>query len=381
MTIGLDISVLNDRQRTGIAVYTYNLIDALLKLNKKDKFILFGIATFETFGYLKNLPFKNYPNVEMRIYCMPARFFRIAFLLWQKLNWPPIESFVGKVDIFHSFNWYMPPQRYGRKVGTVFDLTSIIYPKWHNGRTVQLDKIRFERLAKNADCIITISENSKKDFQKFWPNTEVKVIYPGVSSIFTNKIDIKITNKVLRKYNFRSGYFLSVATLEPRKNLEGLVKAYIKSGIKRSLVVVGLGGWKNQKLLDLLKKHKDKIIITGFVPEGDLVVLYQQALCLVYISLYEGFGLPVLEALSCGTPVICSKTSSQGEVGGDAVIYVDPNNIQDISEALKKIQDEKLRAKLIQKGLMQAKKFSWTQSTTGLNKLYHEFDLKPKLST
>src|SRR3990172_10883045 len=112
-TIALDISVLSDKQRTGIAVYVYNLIDELLKLNQKDKFVLFGIATLETYQYLKNLPLNRYSNVEMKIYCMPAKFFRTAFLLWQRLEWPPIENLVGGGDIFHSFNWYFPPQKRG----------------------------------------------------------------------------------------------------------------------------------------------------------------------------------------------------------------------------------------------------------------------------
>lgn len=382
MTIGIDISVLNDPKKTGIAVYTHNLIEALLKIRSDDKFILFGIATFETYDYLKNFPFKNHPNVEMKIYKMPSKTFRTAFLLWQKLNWPPIESFVGKVDIFHSFNWYMPPQRSGKKVGTVFDLTALIYPELHHPRTSQLDKVRFQKLSKEADLIITISQTSKKDFLKFWPDTNIEVVYPGVPSIFTNKINISDTRRVLRKYNLRSGYFLSVATLEPRKNLEGLVEAYISSKVQRPLVVVGESGWKNEKLLDLLKKYKqsffsnkNRIIVTGFIPDEDLVILYQQALCLVYPSFYEGFGLPVLEAISCGAPVICSGTSSLKEVGGGAVFYISPQNVSEIKRALIKIEtNPTLRKELIKKGLKQAKKFSWEKSATRLNKLYHEFD-------
>lgn len=375
MKIGLDISVLNDRQKTGIAVYTYNLIDTLLKINKVDKFILFGIATFETYDYLKNLPFKNHPNVEMKIYKMPSKTFRSVFLLWQKINWPPIESFVGKVDIFHSFNWYMPPQRSGKKIGTVFDLTALTHLKFHDPKTTQLDKVRLERLSKMADLVITISENSKKDFLKCWPNTNIEVVYPGVVPIFTNKIDALFIRKVLKKYSLQQGYFLSVATLEPRKNLDSLVRAYSMSGIKRQLVLVGGSGWKNENLFEQFKKYKDKIIATSFVPEEDLVVLYKQALCLVYPSYYEGFGLPPLEAMTSGIPVICSKTSSLKEVGGEGVLFIDPNSISDIKNALIKLDlDPKLRKDLIRKGFKQAKKFSWGKSATRLNELYHEFD-------
>ena len=373
MIIGLDISVLNDRQRRGIAVYTYNLIDAVLKINTTDKFILFGFSTFETFNFLKDLPFKNYPNVEMIIYPMPARFFRMAFLVWQKLGWPSIESFIGKVDIFHSFNWYMPPQRYGKKVGTVFDLTSIIYPKWHDQRTAQLDKIRFNRLAYQSDLIITISKNSKKDFQKLYPKINPQIIYPAASSIFNTKIDKRKTAKVLKKYGLSSGYFLSVSTLEPRKNLAGLIKAYLSIKSKVPLVFVGGKGWKDVKISKLLKVHKDKLKAIGFVEEEELVILYQQALCLIYPSFYEGFGLPALEAMSVGTPTLLSNTSSLKEVGGDAALYMDPKNIDSIKKSLIRVEkDKKIRKKLRLLGLKQAKKFSWEKSAKRLNSLYHQ---------
>lgn len=370
MTIGLDISVLNDRQRVGIAVYTYNLIDALLKINKKDKFILFGIATFETFDYLKNLPFKNYPNVEMKIYRMPARFFRTAFLLWQWFDKLTIENFVGPVDIFHSFNWYFPPQRKGKRVGTVYDLTPLIYPQFHYPKTSQLDRVRLERTAKMADLVVAISKNSKKDFLSFWPTENVEVIYPAASDRFKLPKNNPKIKEVLRKYKLKPGYILSVATLEPRKNLNRLIEAYFQSGLENKLVLVGGMGWKNDQVLDMIKKHSDKIVLTGFVMDEDLPMFYSQALCFVYPSLYEGFGIPVLEAMSCGTPVICSKTSSLPEVGGDAAVYVDPKSVDSIAQALIKIKQRQLRIKLIEKGLKQAQKFSWRKSAEKLNKLY-----------
>lgn len=381
MTIGLDISVLSDQQKTGIAVYTYNLIDALLKINKKDKFILFGIATLETFDYLKGLPFKNYPNVEMKIYKMPSKAFRSVFLLWQKIGWPKIENFVGSVDIFHSFNWYLPPQKIGKIVGTVYDMTALINPKWHHPKTTQLDRVRLERMAKMADLVIAISQNSKSDFQKFWPSVRVEVVYPACDERFNPQKDNVKIRRVLKKYNLFEGYILSVSTLEPRKNLDSLIKAYINCGIQRKLVIVGGKGWKNANLFVRLNKYKqsfssnkDRILMTGFVPDEDLACLYKQALCLIYPSFYEGFGLPVLEAMACGTPVIVSNTASLKEVAGEAAFFINSRSISDIKNALIKIEsDSDLRRKLIKKGLEQSKKFSWDKSATTLNNLYHEF--------
>lgn len=372
MRIGIDISVLSDRQKTGIAVYTYNLIDALLKKKGKDKFVLFGIATFETYDYLSNLHFKNYPNVEMRIYKMPARLFRVGFLLWQLFDKPKIEDIIGKVDIFHSFNWYFPLQKFGKRVAAVFDMTSLLYPKWHQDKTVQLEKVRLNRIKKDADLVITISDHSKKDYLKFAPGKYVEVIYPAVSEIIRFQKNKKQSDEILKKYNLTPGYFLSVGTLEPRKNIEGLIKAYLTGRFNTKLVLVGSKGWKNEQVFNLLKMHKDKIIVTGFVPDEDLGTLYSQALCLVYPSFYEGFGIPMLEAQACGCPVITSNTSSMPEIGGKGAIYVDPYNVADIVKGMERVKREGERVKLIKAGFENVKRFSWEVSAEKLKTLYQQ---------
>lgn len=368
-TIGIDISVLSDRQRTGIANYCYYLTKALLELNKKDHFILFGIATLDTYQYLKNLEFKKYPNVSLKIYKMPAKFFRTAFMLWQEFEWPPIENFIGPVDIFHSYNWYLPPQKSGKKVATVFDLTTLLYPDFHDPKTVSLDTIRLNRIKKGADLVITISKNGREDFLKFAPANKVEVIYP-TASFKSGKIASEV-KRVFNKYHLSPGYILSVSTLEPRKNTAGLIKAYLQSGLKNKLVLAGKIGWKNSSVLQLIEKNQDRIILTGFVEDEDLPILYNQAVCFVYPSFYEGFGIPILEAMSTGAPVITSKISSLPEVGGGAVYYIDPFDVGDIKRALVEVVENKnVRKNLIKMGLKQVKKFSWITSARKLNLLY-----------
>lgn len=369
MTIGLDISVLNDRKKTGIALYTYNIIKALLHTNKKDSFILFGISTLETFDYLNDIDFKKYPNVKLVIKRIPAKFFRTAFLFWQKINLPPIEMLIGKVDVYHSINWYFPPQRAGKKIATVFDLTSILYPYWHHRRTVELDKLRLSRIKNDADLIVTISENSKKDFLKFSPQSSVEVIYPSGNN-FNFKFDESKDIKILKKYNLKPGYILSVATIEPRKNLSGLIKAYIQGDFEQALVLVGMQGWKTNNIAGQIKNHNIRIL--GYIPDEELPVIYKYAKFFIYPSFYEGFGIPVLEALNFGIPVICSKTSSLPEVAGKASLYIDPYDINSITDAMKRLDtNNDLRKQLVNKGIIQSKRFSWEESAIKLNGLYH----------
>lgn len=368
MKIGLDISVLNSPQKTGIAVYTYELIKALLEINKKDEFKLFGISTFETYDSLKNIEFKKYPNVKIIVHRLPAKLFRLSFINWQKFEWPTIENFIGELDIYHSFNWYFPPQKKGKKVATIFDMTPTLFPKYHHKRTVQLENLRLERIKEFANLVITISDSSKKDFLKFSPDSVVEVVYPAADNF---NLNISQSRKVLKKYNLNPGYFLSVATFEPRKNLTGLLNAYLKGKFEKDLVLVGLEGWGDDEISKLIKSS-NKVKIVGYIPDKELPYFYKNAICLVYPSFYEGFGLPVLEAMSLGVPVICSNTSSLPEVGGDAPLYVVPDDENDLRKALIKIdKDKSLRDQLIKKGWVQAKKFSWRKSAQKLVKLYH----------
>lgn len=369
MKIGLDISVLHG-EKTGIGFYVHDLISKLIESNRKNEFLLFGVVSFKEFNFLKR--YQKYPNVRFRIIKIPTRTLGRFFLYWQKIGWPKIEMLTKDIDIFHSFNWYLPPQKKGKVVATIFDLTPIIYPELHKENTIQLERLRLKRVIKFADLVITISEHTKKDFLKLSPHKKIEVIYPAVSKEFSPKKNSQ-DKKILEKYNLKDGYILSVATLEPRKNVELLIKAYLKSGLPQSLVLVGGKGWKNEKLLKLVKKFPNRIKITGYILDNERPAFYRQALFLVYPSLYEGFGIPVLEAMSCGTPVITSNNSSLPEVGGDAVLYIDAKNIDQLAEKLRAVaSNQKLRRDLKRKSIIQSKKFSWDRSVKKLLSVYSE---------
>lgn len=369
--IGIDISVLSDPNRTGIGNYIYGLTKSLLKISKYEQFVLFGICPLKTHKDLTNLHFHRRKNVQKSILKIPARLSRRSFILWQQLNWPPIDFFTGQIDIFHSFNWYLPPHKKGKIISTIFDMTSVKFPSWHHERTVELDRIRFNRTARLANLVVTISESSKKDILRYYPHLKVDIIYPAVSDIFLKTVDSQKNSLVLNKYKLKEGYYLSVATLEPRKNISSLIYAYLKSNLSDPLVLVGGEGWKSEKLMSIAKKYPDKIKLTGYIPEEELPILYKNAKIMLYPSLYEGFGIPVLEAMTCGTPVICSNNSSLPEVGRDSVYYINPKKSVEIIKALLDVSSSKgLRFNMSKKGHSQAKRFSWEKSARKLLDIY-----------
>ncbi len=220
---------------------------------------------------------------------------------------------------------------------------------------------------RKAKQIFTISKSSKDDIIKEYgiPGYKIAVTHPGIRKEISNKKQAISMDNLKSKYKIKGDYILFVGTLQPRKNIIRLVEAFskIKSDVK--LVIVGKKGWLYEEILESPKKFdiEDRVKFLDFVPDEDLPLFYKNALCFVLPSLYEGFGLPVLEAMQYGCPVITSNISSLPEVGGDAALYIDPLNVNDIKKNLELIiQNSELRQKLIKKGYEQVKKFSWEKT-------------------
>jgi glycosyltransferase involved in cell wall biosynthesis len=228
-----------------------------------------------------------------------------------------------------------------------------------------------------ADKIVAVSENTKQDIVRLlgvFPE-KVRVIHEAADDKYKLITDKARLTSFRDKYGLDKKYFLFTGGISPRKNLARLIHAFdrISSKTEHVLVLTGAKGWKNKEVLDLIKKN-DRVIKLGFVDDDDMVLLYNLADLFVYPSLYEGFGLPVLEAQSCGCPVICSKNSSLEEVGGDGVCFVDPNNIEDIfDKMLKVVEDTKLREDLVERGFANAKRFSWDKAAGELLKIIATF--------
>ncbi|EKD57093.1 MAG: glycosyl transferase, group 1 [uncultured bacterium] len=356
MIIGLDASrAINES--AGIARYNSNLIKNLAKIDRENDYkFLFTYVRDKTIKkkLSSNLTsrFKNYKNIILPI---PGN---IKEYLWGT-RLPILSMFIGKCDIWHATSFFeatigdrMP------QIVTIYDMTTFLFPDQRGGEVSQRLSQRTKEIVNRAAKVISISQSTKKDIIKFIPQVDPKkiVVIPlGFDETF--KKDTKIKKKNI---------ILFVGTVEPRKNLKRLILAYNKLPeaikLKYQLVIVGASGWNNDDIYQTAKPLVDKkrIVFKDYLTDNQLQKLYNESKIFVYPSIYEGFGLPVLEAMNCGLPVITSNISSLPEVAGDAAFYVNPLSVKDITNTINKlISNEKLMIQLSKKSLKQAKKFSW----------------------
>ncbi len=352
MRIGIDISQII-YQGTGVARYTAKLVEYLLKIDKENDYVLF-------FSSLRRKLNENFSRAEIKKFGLPPS---LLDILWNRFHIFPIENFIGKIDIFHCSDWTQPPVKKTRLVTTVHDLTPWKYPQTLHPKIVETHKRRMRWVKKEADLIIADSYSTKEDLIKIIgiPKKKIKVIYLGVEE-----------NKAEGESLVEGDYILTVGTREPRKNLKRLINAFrvvIKKNKNVKLVIAGKYGWGNKQL----NFKNEQINILGFVPEETLKLLYKHAKVFVYPSLYEGFGLPILEAMAASCPVITSNLSSLPELAGKAAILIDPLSTNSITRAIEKVLEKKdLRTKLIKEGKTQVKKFTWRQTAENTLKAYME---------
>ncbi len=338
MTIGLDITPVI-YPHTGVGVYTRELIFHLLKLYPQDKFILFASTLRgqkKLWAYLKTLAI--YSNFTIKVYPFPPL---VTETLWNRLHRFSVEKLVGPVDVFHAWDWQQPPAQKAKLVTTIHDLTILKFPKHHSPKTVAVQRRRLHWVTQEAAAIIADSQATKIDIVELLniPTEKIHVVYLAAAAQFAPPAHQEIT-KVRQKYNLPTEFILTVNPNDPRKNANLVIKT-------SPLPVFSL---------------------TGSIPSQDLPALYAAAQVFVFPSLYEGFGLPVLEAMSVGCPVVTSDRGSLKEVAGNAAIFVDPQDVDSlragVNQALAK------RVELIQAGLTQAKKFSWDKTAQQTMEVY-----------
>lgn len=367
MRVAYDARALS-KNKAGIGYYTSFLL----------KYIIANDSTINLFLCSnKEITFEKNEGVELIE--TSGLLWKLNSNLWFQLMLPLILK-KRKVDLFHGTMFLTPVLSSVPSIITIYDMVLDIFPEtmfWKNRLPL---KLLMKKSAKKAARVIAISESTKKDIIKYLgiEQEKINVIYPGVSREFSPQ-NKEYDKNVLSKYNLSLGYILSVGTLEPRKNLIRLLNAYkmivANEGSMPQLVIVGGHGWLKEdinRVIDSLGLT-EKVILTGYVSDSDLPALYRSAKVFVYPSLYEGFGLPPLEAMACGTPVISSNTSSIPEVVGDAGLLVDPYRPDEIARAITIVlKDEELRNHLKHAGLIRSGLFSWDKTAQETIKLYQE---------
>ncbi len=337
-----------------------------------------GEIAFETLSQLYELDKKN----DYRIY-VPVQ--KTADMPQERLGWKYVvvknrklwtatalskKLFAdrGTLDVFFSPTHYLPLYVGCPSAISILDLSYIHFPGLFKKKDLYQMKFWGGYSVKRASKIITISQSSKNDIINFYKveSEKVAVVYPGIKKVSSSKYQVESMEKIREKYGIKGDYILFVGTLQPRKNIVRLVEAMSELENKEvKLVVVGKKGWMFEEILKSPQKFgvSNRVKFLESVPDEDLPSLYENAQCFVLPSLYEGFGLPVLEAMQNGCPVIVSKVSSLPEAGGDAALYINPQDSSDIAEKIDKVlSDENLRGQMIRKGYEQVKKFSWEKS-------------------
>ena len=347
-----------DTQKAGIHVYTKKMINAL---EKNENISVTGIRLKDKpdFGFAHQ---QVVPPVIPFLVKDPFRLFITLPLAIRRLK----PDIVIEPAHFGPFN--LP--RKIKRVTVIHDLTPVKFPQWHNFVSRNLQRIFLPSILKKASLVITNSNNTSNDVTQIYPYTKGKVsrIYPAVNPFFIkNEGEVELV---------KQPFFLSVGTLEPRKNLSLLLNAYRlfreKTDMTHKLVICGEKGWKNKQFDILLQNHryKDDIEIRGYVSNEELKHLYSATTAFIYPSFYEGFGFPVAEAMGCGAPCIVSNRASLPEVGGEAVLYIDPDNPNDLSEKMIGVASSpNLQQELANNGLLRATRFSEEFFVTELEKL------------
>jgi glycosyltransferase involved in cell wall biosynthesis len=272
-----------------------------------------------------------------------------------------------KPDLCHFTNYLAPLQTPCPYVVTMYDMSVFLTPRMHNIKKQVLDRTLIPTVARNAGAILTISQSARKDILRCLgvPEDKVHVVMGAASPRFKPVTDPNRLAGVRARYGLRDPYILYVGTIEPRKNLPRLVRAFARlkaEGVPHKLAIVGQDGWGVDSLHAGIARLglEREVIFTGYVPADDLPSLYSGAEAMAFPSVYEGFGLPVIEAMACGAPVVTSHSSSLAEVAGDAAVLADPLSVDSIAKGLYRIVSEPgLREEMSRRGLCRASQFTW----------------------
>ncbi len=372
--IGIDVtSALT--QGGGIGRYTRELVRALVSLDSSYSCTLFSARVPDELPVADPLP--SGPAVEHRTAFLDERW---LYRLWYRLRLPlPVQLFSGQLDLFHSPDFVLPPVSGGiPTLLTVHDLSFIHFPDTFPPALVSyLNKVVPWSISR-ATHVLADSISTSVDLQQCWdvPEEKITVLYSGVSGAYRPVEDTAVLDEVRRTYPIGDApYVLSVGTIQPRKNYQMLIRAFaaVAENNPHTLAIAGGKGWMEEDMMAEASRHgiADRVNFLGFVADDHLPALYSGADLFAFPSLYEGFGLPVLEAMACGVPAIISSSSSLPEVGGQAALQLPAESEAAWGETMNLLlNDEKRRAEMTAAGFLQASRFSWQKAAQELLHIY-----------
>ncbi len=364
------------RQGAGIGNYVRSLVDAMLAQDSRNHYTLLtsGRPTREH-------PFPKADNVRGRSIIIPDRYLNILWYRWRL----PLHAtfFTGQADIYHGPDFVLPPiNGKVRKVVTVHDLAFLEHPEYAVPQLAAFLKKVVPEAVAAADVVAAVSQSTSQTLIEHFriPPEKITIIPNGIRSYFRRITDPILLAATRHKFGLKHPLVLGVGTLEPRKNHLGLIKAFHKAQSaagNRSrpamLALAGGPGWLYNETQQLIAKLKleNKIRFLGRVSELELITLYSMADVFAFPSFFEGFGVPPIEAMACGAPVVTSNTSSLPEVVGDAALLIDPYNTGELARAmLQVLENEQLREELRQKGYARAQHFTWPKSASKMLSVY-----------
>jgi glycosyltransferase involved in cell wall biosynthesis len=376
MHIGIDAHAIG-AQQGGNETYIRGLIRALAAADDRNRYTIFLAQAHAAAEWREGFA-RQYPNFEIRLLPAPTPIVRVPLALALDLR----RNFTPKVDVLHV-QYTAPPFCPVPVVATIHDLAFEHLPETFTRRGSMQLKLTVRRTARRAARVATVSEYSRQDLLRTYKLApeKVAVTYNGIEPHFTPQApSANEAEEVRRRFGIGREFLLAVGSLQPRKNLVRLIRAYAKlreeaAGRAPQLVIVGRKLWLTAEIFAEVRRQRwaEDVILTGYVADEDLPKLYRAATAFVYPSLFEGFGLPPVEAMACGTPVITSNTSSLPEVVGDAAVLIDPCDERALADALSQITgDAALRARLRGQGIERAKKFTWRAAAEKTLQLYRE---------